>query len=177
MSFSLLPDRVVGYATYELAERLAALTPQQRAAIDRIVEQVYICNRPLADLLRGDDKICSERRYYDKGRMDDATGHWRKSPGWHHDPAFQAALNEARRLALMARTREELAAWQDAKRRARLASGTVVDTLIGITAQSEKDGDRVKAGQVLLAYGAPDASTGSATDDAESEWWEAADDE
>lgn len=174
MSFSVLPDRMVGYATYELAERLASLTTQQRAAIDRIVDHVYIRNEPLADLLRGDDKICSERRYYDKGIMDPETGHWRKRPGWHHDPAFQAALNEARRLALVARTREELSAWQEAKRTARLATPLVVAGLVTITEEAEAK-DRVAASKILLDYAKPDETILESETNDEADWWEAAD--
>lgn len=174
MSFSVLPDRVVGYATYELAEKLATLTPQQRAAIDRIVQHVYIENRPLADLLRGDDKIASEQRYYQRGAMDEQTGRWLKRPGWHHDPDFQAALKEARRLALVARTREELAAWQEAKRAARLATPTVVTGLISIAAIAEAK-DRVAASKIILDYAKPDESmTQDSETDAEQDWWEAA---
>lgn len=173
MSSSVLPDRMVGYATYELAERLAALTTQQRAAIDRIVDHVYVRNLPLAELLRGDDKICSERRYYDKGEMRAADGSWVRRPGWHHDPVFQAALKEAVRLALMARTREELAAWQDAKRRARLATPTVVDGLISIAAIAEAK-DRVTASKIILDYAKPDDVTIESETDAEQDWWEAA---
>lgn len=171
--FSVLPDRVVGYATYELAEKLATLTPQQRAAIDRIVQHVYIENRPLADLLRGDDKVASEQRYYQRGAMDEQTGRWLKRPGWHHDPEFQAALKEAVRLALMARTREELAAWQDAKRRARLATPGVVDGLISIASVAEAK-DRVSASKILLDYAKPDDLIVETETSAEVDWWEAA---
>lgn len=174
--FNVIPDRMVGYVTYELAERLAGLTTQQRAAIDRIVDHVYVRNLPLAELLRGDDKICSERRYYDKGEMHEATGQWRKRPGWHHDPDFQAALREAVRLALMARTREELAAWQDAKRRARLATPGVVDGLISIAAIAEAK-DRVAASKIILDYAKPEETAVEAETDAEQDWWETAEDE
>lgn len=179
---------MVGYATYELAERLAVLTPQQRGAIDRIVDHVYICNQPLADLLRGDDKICSERRYYDKGEMRETDGSWRRRPGWHHDPVFQAALKEAVRLALIARTREELSAWQEAKRTARLATPLVVAGLTSIANATElqlvdgqmvsaprttEDKDRIAAAKILLDYAKPEETTESETD-VEADWWEAA---
>lgn len=192
MSFTVLPDRMVGYATYELAEKLAALTTQQRAAIDRIVDHVYIRNRPLAELLRGADAVCSERRYYDKGKMDERTGRWLKRPGWHHDPVFQAALKEAVRLALMARTREELNAWQEAKRTARMATPLVVAGLTEIANATEmrlvdgematvsrttEDKDRIAAAKILLDYAKPDESMMESDTDAEQDWWEMADDE
>lgn len=193
MSFTLLPDRMVGYATYELAEKLAALTTQQRAAIDRIVDHVYVRNLPLAELLRGDDKICSERRYYDKGEMRETDGSWVRRPGWHHDPQFQAALTEARRLALMARTREELAHWQQAKRTARLATPLVVAGLTSIANatrlvnevgqlvevdRATEDKDRIAAAKILLDYAKPDDSMKVESEtDAEADWWETADDE
>lgn len=174
MSFSVLPDRVVGYATYELAEKLAGLTPQQRAAIDRIVQHVYIENRPLADLLRGDDKIASEQRYYQRGAMDEQTGRWLKRPGWHHDPDFQAALKEAKRLALMVRTREEMTVLANAKRKARLASDDIVDQLLDVARHGEKGNERVAASKVLLDYAGPGDMTTEAETDAEQDWWEAA---
>lgn len=192
MSFSVIPDRMVGYATYELAERLAALTTQQRAAIDRIVDHVYVRNLALAELLRGDNPICSERRYYDKGKMDEQTGHWLKRPGWHHDPEFQAALKEAVRLALMARTREELAAWQQAKRTARMATPIVVAGLTSIASatrleevdgqlvevpRATEDKDRIAAAKILLDYAKPDETIMETETDAEQDWWEAAEGE
>lgn len=176
MSFTVIPDRMVGYATYELAERLAALTTQQRAAIDRIVDHVYVRNQPLAELLRGEDKICSERRYYDKGEMREADGSWVRRPGWHHDPVFQAALKEAVRLALMARTREELNAWQEAKRTARLATPLVVAGLVMITEGAEAK-DRVAASKILLDYAKPDETMMEPETDAEQDWWETAEHE
>lgn len=204
MSFERIPDRMVAYATEALVERLMALTAQQRAAIDRIVEHVYIRNQPLAHLLRGDDKIVSERRYYDKGVMDSETGNWTKRPGWHHDPAFQAALQEAVRLALQARTREELAAWAEAKRVARLGAPDVVGEMMAIATGYElqrdsrgrtvidhatgqpavarrtvEDKDKIAAGKALLDYARIDVSVagdGDGTDE-EAEWWGAADDE
>lgn len=193
MSFGLLPPRMMGYCTYELAEKLAELTTQQRAAIDRIVEHVYLRNLPLADLLRGDNPVCSERRYYDKGQFDEETGHWRKRPGWHHDPQFQAALKEARRLALTAQTREELAALQQAKRSARLATPIIVRSLVDIANATElqpgpdgalvavgrttEDKDRINAAKILLDYAKPDEALVESESSAEDDWWEAASDD
>ena len=117
--FEGFPSRMAGYVTYELSLKLAVLSTQQRAAIDRIVAHVYILNRPLSELLRGDDKICGEERYYRRGKLDEETGRWVRPPGWHHDKPFQDALGEAVRLALQARSREELVAIQNAKRRAK----------------------------------------------------------
>lgn len=160
-----LPADMASYATYELVERLTALTTQQRAAIARIVEHVYIQNKPLADLLRGEGKICSERRYYTK------------DGGWYHDAEFQAALKEAARLALQARTREELTVLANAKRKARLSSDDIVDQLLDVARHGEKGSERVAASKVLLDYAEPDPATAQPADDAASDWWEAADDE
>lgn len=159
----ILPADMASYATYELVERLAVLTTQQRAAIARIVEYVYIQNKPLADLLRGEGKICSERRYYTK------------DGGWHHDPEFQAALKESARLALQARTREELTALANAKRKARLNSDDIVDQLLNVARYGEKGSERVAASKVLLDYAEPDPATAQPADDAAADWWEAAD--
>jgi hypothetical protein len=168
---------MAGYATYELALKLAALSTQQRAAIDRIVEHVYILNRPLAELLRGDDKICSERRYYGHGKLDEDTGRWLTPPGWHHDKAFQDALGEAVRLALQTRSREELAAIQDAKRRSRLASPNIVEELITIATRrrAAEDRDSITAAKTLLDYGAvADSSEPATATSAAADWWKAA---
>lgn len=158
-----LPAAMADYATYELVERLAALTTQQRAAIARIVEHVYIQNKPLADLLRGDQKICSERRYYTK------------QGGWHHDPAFQAALKAAAQLALQARTREELTVLASAKRKARLNSDDIVDQLLDVARHGEKGSERVAASKVILDYAEPSQAEAEPTDNAAGDWWEAAD--
>lgn len=161
MAKNALPPEMAGYATYELVELLTALTPQQRSAIARIVEHVYVQNRPLADLLRGDGKICSERRYYTK------------DGGWHHDPLFQAALKAAAKLALQARTREELTTLANAKRKARLASDNIVDQLLDVARRGEKGSERVAASKVLLDYAEPDAMQAEPDDDAAADWWEA----
>ena len=172
----MIPGRMANYATYELSLLLMALTTQQRAAIDRIVQQIYIDNRPLAELFRGDNRICTEAKYYRRGVMDEETGGWRLSPGWHHDKAFQDALKEATRLALAVRTKEELAALATAKRRARLAAGDIVFNLLGIVHAGDKDSDRVNAGRTLLDYAETDVAdeTGSAATDEASDWWKAA---
>ena len=73
-----IPDPMAGYLTYELSEALGKLTPQQRAAIARIVEHHFIANRPLSELLHGDNRICSEIVYYRKGTIDPDTGEARR---------------------------------------------------------------------------------------------------
>lgn len=204
MSFERIPERMVGYATAELVEKLMPLTHNQRVAIDRIVEHHYIANRPMAELFRGEDRICREDGYYRRGIIDEETGGWKKRPGWHHDPAFQAALKEAVRLALTARTREELTAWAEAKRRARLAAGDVVGELVAIAtgyelqrdrrgrtvidpatgkpavaARGSEDKDRIAAGKALLDYGATglESAEQAPADNPEDDWWKAAEGE
>ena len=202
--FDRLPPRMVGYATESLVEKLAALTTDQRAAIDRIVEHVYIHNLPLAHLLAGDDKICTESNYYRNGTMNPDTGKWKRKPGWGKDPLFQAALSEAARLALQARTREELQAWAEAKRVARLGAPDVVGELMAIATGYElqrdsrgrtvpdhatgrpavagrrsEDKDRINAGKALLDYAKIDVSAAGDGErsDEEADWWGAADDD
>lgn len=166
---------MVGYATYELTEKLLALSVQQRAAIDRIVQHVYIDNRPLAELFRGDDKICAETNYYRRGAIDPETGGWKTKPGWAHDKEFVDALDAAARLALAVRTKEEYAALATAKRRARLAAPGVVDSLVGVATLGE-DRLRAAAGKVILDYaGAPDNEQADAVTSDEVDWWKAAD--
>lgn len=175
--FDQLPAAMLSYATYELAQKLAALTPNQRAAIGRIVQHVYVANLPISELFRGDDKICGETSYYRRGKLDEATGAWRSKPGWGHDVAFQDALSEARRLALQVRSREELTALAEAKRRARLATPGVIDGLKGITEAGEKDSDKVSASKVILDYAGQDADDGDAVASEAADWWEAAEEE
>lgn len=177
MSFEKLPDRIAGYATYELVEKLVLLSPQQRAAIDRIVQQVYVENQPWASLFRGADKICNEANYYRRGALDPATGGWLRKPGWAHDKPFQDALAEAARLALTVRSKEELAALQTARRRARLAADSVITSLVGVATLGD-DKLRAAAGKVVLDYAnaGAEAEAADVTSD-EQDWWKAADDE
>lgn len=194
MSFEKLPDRIAGYATYELVEKLLLLSPQQRAAIDRIVQQVYVENQPWASLFRGADKICNEANYYRRGALDEQTGGWLRKPGWAHDKPFQDALAEAARLALTVRSKEELAALQTARRRARLASGAIIEQLVSIATQivpqplpdgrvmsinrMTEDKDSIAASKVLLDYAGlgAEAEAADVTSSDEDDWWKAADD-
>lgn len=172
--FDRLPDRVAGYATHELAQKLAALSTQQRAAIDRLVQHVYIDNLPLAQLFRGPDKICSEANYYRRGRVDEETGRWLIRPGWGHDKEFQDALSESVRLALQVQTREELASLQTARRKARMAAPSVIDALVSVATYG---GDKLRAaaGKVVLDYASAEDQAGAvAGDSAEDDWWKAA---
>lgn len=166
---------MASYATYELSEALAKLTVPQRAAIARIVEHVYLNNKPMADLFKGSDRICAETSYYRRGKLDEETGRWLIKPGWGHDEQFQAALIMASRLALQSRTNEELASLATAKRKARLAAPDVVDRLISISRSADKDAARVNAAKTLLDYAAADAggAVNEETNEAE-DWWKAA---
>lgn len=175
MSFDKLPDRVAGYATFELAEKLIRLSPQQRAAIDRIVQHVYLENKPWAPLFQGQDKICGEANYYRRGALDPDTGGWKTRPGWAHDKEFVDALDTAARLALQVRSREELVALQTAKRRARLAADSVIGSLVGVATLGD-DKLKAAAGKVVLDYaGAPDSEAGDSVTTDEQDWWKAAD--
>lgn len=164
------------YATYELAQAMIALSPAQRAAIDRIVQHVYIENRPISHLLQGDDKICTEVNYYKRGILDPETGEWRRQ-GWHHQPAFQEALQMAARLALQTQETEELHALRTAVRRARLASAPVVDELERIARRGLQERDRISAaGKVLdIALRHTEFAEGESNQE-EDDWWWAADD-
>lgn len=174
MSFTRLPDRMVGYATWELAEKLAKLTAPQREAIDRIVEHVYIQNGPWADLFRGDDRICAETSYYRRGKLDEMTGE-RSKPGWGHDKDFQEALAEAVKLALTAQQRERLQWLQRAKMRAESASEEMIEVWIQVADGSRNDFARIEAAQKVidLAYkgSGGHSDTGASL---EADWWAAA---
>lgn len=189
MSFSRLPNQMLGYATYELSEKLAKLSTDQRNAINRIVQHVYIENRPLSDLLFGDDKICSETNYYRRGILDEETGQWKKRPGWGHDKAFQDALGEAVRLALGAKQREELKAVEDAVRRSKLSSPGIINEMVSIATGLETfegveyprlvaNKDRINAAKVVLDFATKEQASGQAStaESAEDDWWKAAED-
>ena len=174
MNFERLPDRIAGYATYELAQKLASLSPQQRGAIDLITQHVYIENKPWAALFRGEGRICSETNYYRRGRLDEETGRWIAKPGWGHDKDFQDALAEAVRLALQVQTREELTALQSARRKARLSAPGVVDSLVAVATRGD-DKLRATAGKIVLDYGTvADVATDQPGAGAEDDWWKAA---
>jgi hypothetical protein len=116
---------------------------------------------------------------------------------------FQDALKESARLALTARTREEVTAWAEAKRRARLATPDVVQGMIAIATGYElqrdargrpvidhatgqlavarrmaEDRDAIAAGKALLDYARLDVMAGAGEDEpAEVDWWRATDDD
>lgn len=166
---------MANYATFELSEALTKLTVPQRIAIARIVEHVYLNNKPMADLFRGEGRICAETSYYRRGKLDEATGAWAVKPGWGHDERFQTALKMACRLALQTRTNEELASLASAKRKARLAAPDVVERLISISRAADKDAARVNAAKAVLDYATADTgeSVNEETNEAE-DWWKAA---
>jgi hypothetical protein len=190
VSFERLPDGIVGYATYELAELLAKLTTRQRDAIDRIVRHVYLNNRPWAELFRdqppidiSDDhplgraaipRICPEAMYYRRGTIDATTGE-RKGFGWGHDPDFKAALEQAVNLALGQQQRERLEYLQRAKRYAEQAAGPMVQVWVNVAAFSADDSARINAAAKVidLAFKGAGESTDTGAS-LEQDWWAAA---
>lgn len=173
----LVPDSMARYATYELSELLLTLTTGQREAVGRIVEHVYINNRPLGHLLDGDDKICSERTYYKRGILDTETGEFR-NPGWSHQPAFTQALEMAARLALQTQESEDLHRLRKAKRRAIEKAESAVNQWVDVMEHSELDFARIQAaGEVVkLAFHNPDSDEAE-NHGAAGDWWQAALDE
>lgn len=174
MSFRVVPDRMAGYVTWELADKLANLRPQQREAIDRIVEHVYLQNGAWADLFRGDDPICTEANYYKRGHLDEATGEWRKV-GWAHDPAFQDALTHAVKLALTSKQRERLGWQQRAKMRAESAAEDMVNVWVRVANTSELDFAKIQAAEKVLdlAFKGSDGQSDMGAS-VEADWWSAA---
>lgn len=181
---------MLGYATYELSEKLAKLSTDQRAAISRMVQHIYIENRPLVELFRGDNPICSETNYYRRGTLNEETGQWSKRPGWGHDKAFQDALSEAVRLALGAKQREEMKAIEDAVRRSKLSSPGIIDEMVSIaTGREEFEGtmiprlvankDRINAAKIVLDFAtkAPETTLTAPGDSDEADWWKAAEED
>lgn len=167
---------MLGYATYELSQQLLDLTPQQRDAIARIVQHVYLDNQPLAQLLQGDDKICSESVYYRKGKLNKETGSWSRR-GWHHQPEFTKALAEAARLAIAAQSKEEIHAMRGAVRKARMDAETVVDRMLTITRLGQHK-DSINAAKVVWNIAQHGADDDQNDDSAEAaDWWAAAEDD
>lgn len=190
MTFERLPDGMVGYATWELAELLAKLTPRQRDAIDRIVRHVYINNRPWAELFRDQPaiaishehplgraaipRICPEAAYYRRGTVDERTGK-RKGFGWAHDPDFKAALEHAVKLALATQERERMGRLRLAKEYAEQAAAPMVQVWVNVATFGIDDRARSDAAQrvVDLAFkGSDDRSDTGAS--VEADWWAAA---
>lgn len=163
---------MAGYATWELAEKLAKLRPQQREAIDRIVQHIYIENGAWADLFRGDDAICTEANYYKRGKVDGEGRH--SKMGWAHDPLFQDALGHASKLALSAQERERLGWLRRAKSHAESEADNAVGTWVRIM-NARMDAVAVDAAQrvVDLAFKGAGESTDSGAG-IEADWWEAA---
>ncbi len=162
------------YATYELSEALLTLTPDQRRAIGRIVDHHYVQNKPMGDLFKGDNPICSEDAFYRKGKADPETGKMRRV-GWSHQPAFSEALKMAAGLALRTRQVEETNAVQEAVRRARLAASSVVGTIASDAVFSAEPGDRTRAGRVLLDIALKNTEFGERPSDGDlaDDWWKA----
>lgn len=165
---SRLPDGMVAYATYELSQKLLSLTAKQRDAVDVIVARHYIGGEPMAALFRGDDKICSERIYYNTKN------------GWAHNDAFLDALSEAARLALQRgetdRQRKLQAATDLAIDSAEDAVGAWVDVMLRALEDPRARND---AAQRLLdlAYKSQAADETEAPGSEAADWWEAVGDE
>jgi hypothetical protein len=166
------------YATYELSEALLTLTPDQRRAIGRIVDHHFVQNKPMGDLFKGDNPICSEDAYYRKGKADPETGKMRRV-GWSHQPAFSEALKMAAGLALRTRQVEETSAVQEAVRRARLAAAPLVAGLVRIAANAEADKDKISASKEVLGIALKNTEFGDRPSDGDlaDDWWKAAEDE
>lgn len=175
MTLARMPDTMAGYLTHELAEALAKLTAPQRAGIARIVEHHYVQNRPLTQLLKGDDRICTEQLYYRRGKVDPDTGEAR-NVGWSHQADFDAALKMAARLALQQRAGEELHAVQRAVRKARLESEGMVTNLVDIATGEADDRDRIAASKHVLDIAIKNTEFGDRETDGDmaDDWWKAA---
>lgn len=178
MNFGQLPDGMADYAAQELAEMLARLTTRQRAAIDRIVEHVFINNQPWAGLFRGDDKICREAFYYSRGTVDEETGE-RSGFGWGHNPDFQEALQHAKRLALETQGRERLRWLQQAKLRAEQEALHAVEVWVHVMNYGKDDFARINAAAkvIELAFRGMEDRGNSRDVSLEQDWWSAAEDD
>lgn len=174
----IIPDSMAAYATYELSELLRRLSPAQRNAVGRIVEHVYLNNRPLAHLLDGDDKICNENTWYKRGTLDEETGEWRNA-GWSHQKPFTDAVDMAARLALQTQESEDLHKLRKAKRKAIDKAESAVEVWADVAKNGDNEFARIQAAGELVRL----AFQGNETDDqaegrgTAGDWWKAALDE
>ncbi len=146
----------VRWASDELRAALAQLTSQQAAGVVRIV-QAELDGRPLSSLLDCPGQICTSTTYYGSG----------KRPGWKGKPAFQRALELARRdyrtWALEHGTSEALTVLADASApAARALRHQVVgdEQALAVLAEllhSEQPAERLAAAQGLGGAGLPQA--------------------
>lgn len=173
MSFSKLPNRMAGYATYELAQMLMVLSAKQRDAIDRIVQHHYVEGRPLAELFRGDNKICTENNFYKKGKVNE-DGQL-VGAGWNHQKPFLDALSEAARLALQTIERENLQKLVRAKQKAIDHAERAVDALIDVMERNKNGLARVNAADKVLGLASKGVETPEDAPGSEAaDWWAAA---
>lgn len=170
----LIPDSMAAYATYELAELLRQLSPPQRQAVARIVDHVYVQNRPLAHLFEGADKICSENTYYKRGTFDEASGEW-KNPGWHHQPAFAESLRLAARLVLQVERTEDRIKLRKAKVKAIDNAEKAVDAWIAVM-NGRNAAVRIEAASrvIDLAFKGSEAVASEPASAEAEDWWRAA---
>lgn len=170
---------MAAYATYELSQLLARLTPPQRDAVGRIVKHHYLDNKPMAHLFDGDDAICAEKTYYYRGFWDEDRGEWRKV-GWSHQPDFRAALELSVRLALAAEQGEELHKLRKARRRAIDKAENAVDVWVDVMEDGEqpaKDRNDAAAKLLALAFESEQDGDEQAAGGVAGDWWGAALDE
>lgn len=165
MSYGVLPDGMVAYATYELSIKLLQLTAKQRAAIDEIVRRHYLEGESMAALFRGANKVCAEVTYY------------KTKGGWSHNPDFVAALEEAARLALRRKATEAAQKLGAATDRAVNSADEAVKAWVDVFKYADDHKARNDAAQRLidLAFASQKGKSEPATSE-ESDWWAALED-
>ena len=158
----------------EFEERVGRLTPRQQAAIVRMVP-VLGNGGSLRSLTSGPDKVCAWLTYWRAASK--AGSGSNRSPGWRHQPEFQAALAlgleeyRAGRLQAVERAAEELRAGsEEAAELARAIVRGVLgaedgvppvvrELLAVLLGKDTSSRDRVAAGRVLMAQGLRSAMT------------------
>lgn len=177
-----LPDRMMGYMTFELAEALAPLTPRQCAAIDAIIAAGHIVDEPLAPysmIGSGDNQICSESIWVRRPKIDPETGAVIKKAGWSHQPEFVRALQMAKRIARRHKAEAIQRAMASA---AEIAATSLPDVMVNAaeiaTAQRDsRDTDQIAAGKFLADFArASSVDTTQTEADESDDWWLAAED-
>ena len=177
MNYQNLPDLMQAYANYDLVELLSELTVKQRNAIARIIQHHHVEGKPMADLFRGEDKICAETVYYRRGSVDPDTGQ-QKNVGWIHQPKFKQALDESVRQVMRVRQEAEIHAIQKAIHLASKGTPLMIKKMLQIANDSERASDQIAAAKAVVDFatkhGAIDQLNKDESTSMLEDWWKAA---
>ena len=175
------PAYVVRYLTYELVQALEQLSEQQQALILRAVfRDKYTGGRTLIPWRYiGPGRLVSGETYSGRGWQDDE-GRWH-DVGWHHQPAFRAAVAAAKRAVLEVAAEEGLGDVAKATAKARAKLPKLTGLRIAMAEDVELDAQHrlkaIKDNETLALIGLDAEQQRDAPDKEgtlEGDWWQAA---